>query len=97
MGGGRCWWRTVPVSQARLIETVLAHELGYHVHRDIPLGIAVESVVTLGGLWLASRGLRWSVAVLRFAGPADVAAIARAVGFADGRGRSASKSARHYD
>ena len=57
------------------IETVLAHELGHHVHRDIPLGIAVESVVTLGGLWLASLGLRWSVAVLRFAGPADVAAL----------------------
>ena len=57
------------------IETVLAHELGHHVHRDIPLGIAVESVVTLGGLWLASQGLRWSVAVLRFAGPADVAAL----------------------
>jgi STE24 endopeptidase len=57
------------------IETVLAHELGHHVHRDIPLGIAVESVVTLGGLWLASLGLRWSVAVLGFAGPADVAAL----------------------
>jgi STE24 endopeptidase len=57
------------------IETVLAHELGHHVHRDIPLGIAVESVVTLGGLWLASLGLRWSVAVFGFAGPADVAAL----------------------
>jgi STE24 endopeptidase len=57
------------------IETVLAHELGHHVHRDIPLGIVVESVVTLGGLWLASLGLRWSVAVLGFAGPADVAAL----------------------
>jgi STE24 endopeptidase len=66
------------------IETVLAHELGHHVHRDIPLGIAVASVVTLGGLWLASLGLRWSVAVFGFAGPADVAAIARAVGVADG-------------
>ncbi len=57
------------------IETVLAHELGHHVHRDIPFGIAVESVVTLGGLWLASLGLGRSVAVLRFAGPADVAAL----------------------
>ena len=57
------------------IETVLAHELGHHVHRDIPLGIAVESLVMLGGLWLASLGLRWSVAVLGFAGPADVAAL----------------------
>jgi STE24 endopeptidase len=57
------------------IETVLAHELGHHVHRDIPLGIAVESLVTLGGLWLASLGLRWSVAVFGFAGPADVATL----------------------
>jgi len=57
------------------IETVLAHELGHQVHRDIPLGIAVESVMTLGGLWLASLGLRWSVAILGFAGPADVAAL----------------------
>jgi STE24 endopeptidase len=57
------------------IETVLAHELGHHVHKDIPLGIAVESVVTLGGLWLASLGLRWGVAVFGFAGPADVAAL----------------------
>jgi len=57
------------------IETVLAHELGHYVHRDIPLGIAVESVMTLGGLWLASLGLRWSVVVFGFAGPADVAAL----------------------
>ncbi len=66
------------------IETVLAHEWGHHVHRDIPLGIAVESVVTLGGLWLALLRPRWSVAVLGFAGPADVAAIAHAARVADG-------------
>ncbi|GAB4477472.1 MAG: M48 family metallopeptidase [Anaerolineae bacterium] len=29
------------------IETVLAHELGHHVHRDIPLLIAIDSVLTL--------------------------------------------------
>jgi STE24 endopeptidase len=57
------------------IETVLAHELGHQVHRDLPLGIVVESVVTLGGLWLASLGLRWSVAILGFSGPADIAAL----------------------
>ena len=32
------------------IETVLAHELGHHVHRDIPLGMLVETVSTLVGL-----------------------------------------------
>lgn len=29
------------------IETVLAHELGHHVHRDLPLGIVVQSVIAL--------------------------------------------------
>jgi hypothetical protein len=32
-------------------------------------------MIGLGGLWLALLGLRWSVAVLGFAGPADVAAL----------------------
>ena len=57
------------------IETVLAHELGHHVNRDIPLGILVGSVVTLGGLYLAALGLRWGAAAFGFAGPADVAAL----------------------
>ncbi|MDD5368714.1 MAG: M48 family metalloprotease, partial [Anaerolineaceae bacterium] len=35
------------------IETVLAHELGHHVHRDIPVGILIETVITLVGLFLA--------------------------------------------
>jgi STE24 endopeptidase len=65
------------------IETVLAHELGHHVNRDIPAGIAVGSILTLGGLFLASLGLAWGIAffgpstTLRagFEGPADVAAL----------------------
>ncbi|HSF81290.1 MAG TPA: M48 family metallopeptidase [Anaerolineales bacterium] len=57
------------------IETVLAHELGHHVHRDIPQAIAVESVLTLVGLYLAALGLRWGVAVLGFEGAADIAAL----------------------
>ena len=57
------------------IETVLAHELGHHVHRDIPIGIIVESVVTLAGLFLASLGLRWGVKAFGFAGVSDVAAL----------------------
>lgn len=43
------------------IETILAHELAHQVHLDIPLGIAVQSVVTLVGLWLASLALEWGV------------------------------------
>jgi STE24 endopeptidase len=57
------------------IETVLAHELGHHVHKDIPIGIAVESGMTLVGLFLASLGLSWGVAYFGFSGPADVAAM----------------------
>ncbi|MFC1923177.1 M48 family metallopeptidase, partial [Chloroflexota bacterium] len=57
------------------IETVLAHELGHQVHRDIPIGILVESVITLGGLYLASLGLEWGVATLGYAGLSDIAAM----------------------
>jgi STE24 endopeptidase len=57
------------------IETVLAHELGHHVHKDIPLGIAIESAITLVGLYLASFGLKWGIATLGFDGPADIAAL----------------------
>lgn len=57
------------------IETVLAHELGHHVHRDIPIGILVESIVTLGGLFLASLGLQWGVSVFGFEGVSDIAAL----------------------
>jgi STE24 endopeptidase len=57
------------------IETVLAHELGHHVHKDIPLSMAFETVLTLVGLYLASLGLRWGVATFGFAGVADIAAL----------------------
>jgi STE24 endopeptidase len=57
------------------IETVLAHELGHHVHKDIPLGMLIESLITLIGLYLASLGLNWGVEVFGFAGPADIAAL----------------------
>jgi len=57
------------------IETVLAHELGHHVHKDIPVGILVESIMTLVGLYLASLGLQWGVERFGFNGPADIAAL----------------------
>jgi STE24 endopeptidase len=57
------------------IETILAHELGHQVHRDIPIGILVESVITLVGLYLASLGLDWVVAALGLEGVSDVAAM----------------------
>jgi STE24 endopeptidase len=57
------------------IETVLAHELGHHVHGDLGKGILVQSALTLGGLWLASLILRWGVTAFGFNGIADVAAM----------------------
>jgi STE24 endopeptidase len=57
------------------IETVMAHELGHHVNKDIPIGIAAQTTMTLVGLYLASVGLRWGVQAFGFAGPADIAAL----------------------
>ncbi len=57
------------------IETILAHELGHHVHGDIWSGIAVQAALTLVGLFLADRLLRWGVARFAFQGLADVAAF----------------------
>jgi len=57
------------------IETVLAHELGHHVNKDIPIGIAVGTVSTLVGLFLASLGLKWGVSTFGFSGVSDIAAL----------------------
>lgn len=57
------------------IETVLAHELGHHVHRDIPLFIAFSAVSTTVGLYLASLGLNWAIDYFGFTGIADIAAL----------------------
>jgi STE24 endopeptidase len=57
------------------IETIIAHELGHHVHNDIPIGIAVESVVTLVGFYIAGVGLRWGVSLFGLEGVADIAAF----------------------
>ncbi|HWU41660.1 MAG TPA: M48 family metallopeptidase, partial [Candidatus Acidoferrum sp.] len=57
------------------IETVLAHELGHQVHRDIPVGIAVETVITLVGLYLVSLLLEWGVAFFGLPGIADPSSL----------------------
>ena len=57
------------------IETVLAHELGHHVHKDIPISILVESLITLIGLYLAYLALAWGTDTLGFDGSSDVAAM----------------------
>jgi STE24 endopeptidase len=57
------------------IETVLAHELGHHVHKDIPFLIAFGTLSTTLSLYLASLALNWAIRYFGFTGPADVAAF----------------------
>jgi STE24 endopeptidase len=57
------------------VETVLAHELGHHVNRDIPFFIAFGAVSTTVSLYLASLALNWAIGYFGFAGPADIAAF----------------------
>lgn len=57
------------------IETVLAHELGHHVHRDIPFLITFGTLSTTLSLFIASLALNWSIGYFGFTGPADVAAF----------------------
>jgi len=57
------------------IETVLAHELGHHVHRDIPFLITFGTLSTTISLFLASLALKWAIAYFGFTGPADNAAF----------------------
>ncbi|HEX9331077.1 MAG TPA: M48 family metallopeptidase [Anaerolineales bacterium] len=57
------------------IETVLAHELGHHVHRDIPVLITFGALSTTLSLFLASLALNWAIKYFGFTGPADVAAF----------------------
>ena len=57
------------------IETVLAHELGHHVHKDIPFLITFGTLSTTLSLFLASLALNWAISYFGFTGPADVAAF----------------------
>jgi STE24 endopeptidase len=57
------------------IETVLAHELGHQVNRDIPLMIVFGTLSTLVSLYLASLALNWAVGFFGFSAPSDPAAL----------------------
>ncbi len=57
------------------IETVLAHELGHHVHKDIPFLIAFGTLSTTLSLFIASRVLDSAVSFFSFTSPADIAAF----------------------
>jgi STE24 endopeptidase len=57
------------------IEVILAHELGHHLHRDIPKLIAVQAAMVLLAFYLADLVLKASLIPLDFQGIADVAAF----------------------
>lgn len=57
------------------IESVLAHEIGHHAHRDIPLAIVLQSGASIAGFYLASLALPWAVPRFGYQGLADVAAL----------------------
>src|SRR5437899_3180273 len=57
------------------IESVLAHELGHHVHGDARRGLAVQGALTLASFWLANGLLRAGAPALGLAGPADPAGM----------------------
>ncbi|MGZ4821588.1 MAG: M48 family metallopeptidase [Terriglobales bacterium] len=43
------------------IESILAHELGHHVHRHIVKGILIQVVITFFGFWATAAILRYAV------------------------------------
>lgn len=57
------------------IETVLAHELGHHVHHDIFILLGANTVIVALGFYLASLAMHWAVARFGFSGVDDVAAL----------------------
>jgi STE24 endopeptidase len=57
------------------VETILAHELGHHVHRDIPFLIAFGTLSTTLGLFIASQALDLAIGRFGFTGPSDIAAF----------------------
>ena len=57
------------------IETVLAHELGHHVHKDMTKGIIVQSILTLVAFWLADVVMRWGIATFGYDGLTDPATL----------------------
>jgi STE24 endopeptidase len=57
------------------IETVLAHEFGHHVHKDVTMGIIVQSVLTLFGFWLANLVMNWGVGFFGYQSLTDPATL----------------------
>ncbi len=41
------------------VESVLAHELAHHVHRDLMWAVTLSSVLVVAGMWVISEVLAW--------------------------------------
>jgi STE24 endopeptidase len=57
------------------IETILAHELGHHVHHDIPWMIGFGTLVTALGFYLVSLGMNGIIEIFGLQGVADPAGM----------------------
>lgn len=57
------------------IESVLAHELGHHVHGDLRRGLLVQGALTLATFWAADHLLRLGVRLWQLGGVADPAGL----------------------
>jgi STE24 endopeptidase len=57
------------------IETILAHELGHQSGHDLWWGLLLQSLLSVGGLYVANLALRWGVQVLGYSGVDDVASM----------------------
>ena len=57
------------------IESVLAHELGHHVHGDVRRGLLIQGALLLATFWVTSQLLRIGSGWFGFEGPADPAGL----------------------
>jgi STE24 endopeptidase len=57
------------------IETVLAHEFAHIIHKDMPLALVINSVLTLISLWAVHLVLGWGVGAFGLTGIADPAGM----------------------
>ncbi len=57
------------------IETVLAHELGHHVHHDVPWLIGFGTLLTALGFFLVSLAMNWAISSFGLNGVEDPASL----------------------
>lgn len=55
------------------IETILAHELGHHVHKDIAWLIGFGTLLTALGFYLVYLAMNWAISTLGLSGVSDPA------------------------